>query len=99
MGEFDILKYPRTQHLQGSRLQKGDEDLSQIPFSYIKDRHIVIEEKIDGANTAISFNDNSLARTTRETPSFCQNFTEYLFVVFACVDKCKQSLGATCFAK
>lgn len=57
MGEFDILKYPRTQHLQGSRLQKGDEDLSQIPFSYIKDRHIVIEEKIDGANTAISFND------------------------------------------
>ena len=25
-----ILKYPRTQHLEGSRLQSGDEDLSQV---------------------------------------------------------------------
>ena len=23
----DIIKYPRTPHLEGSRLQKGDEDL------------------------------------------------------------------------
>ena len=50
-----ILKYPRTPHLQGSRLQPGDEDLSQIPFEYIKGKYIVIEEKVDGANTAISF--------------------------------------------
>ncbi|MBR2460729.1 MAG: RNA ligase family protein [Clostridia bacterium] len=50
-----LIKYPRTRHLKGSRLQKGDEDLSQIPFSEIFGRHIVIEEKIDGANTAISF--------------------------------------------
>ena len=54
MGEFDILKYPRTRHLQGSRLQKGDEDLSQIPFSYIKDRHIVIEEKLQSQSWNIS---------------------------------------------
>ena len=27
-----IFKYPRTKHLEGSRLQKGDEDLSQVPF-------------------------------------------------------------------
>ncbi|MBR2459705.1 MAG: RNA ligase family protein [Clostridia bacterium] len=50
-----IIKYPRTPHLNGSRLQKGDEDLSQVPFSAIKDRYIVIEEKIDGANVAVSF--------------------------------------------
>ena len=50
-----ILKYPRTPHLEGSRLQPGDEDLSQVPFSVIAGRHIVIEEKIDGANTAVSF--------------------------------------------
>jgi len=50
-----IQKYPRTPHLEGSRLQPGDEDLSQVPFACIKDRHIVVEEKIDGANTAISF--------------------------------------------
>ncbi len=50
-----IIKYPRTPHIEGSRLQPGDEDLSQVPFSQIAGRHIVIEEKIDGANTAVSF--------------------------------------------
>ncbi len=53
-----LLKYPRTRHLQGSRLQEGDEDLSQIPFSEILGKHIVIEEKIDGANSAISFDED-----------------------------------------
>ncbi len=51
----ELKKYPRTPHLEGSRLQPGDEDLSQVPFSVIRGRHIVIEEKVDGANTAISF--------------------------------------------
>ena len=53
-----IQKYPRTPHLEGSRLQPGDEDLSQVPFSHIQGRHIVVEEKIDGANTAISFSED-----------------------------------------
>lgn len=53
--DYKIIKYPRTQHLQGSRLQEGDEDLSQIEFDYVLGKNIVIEEKIDGANTAISF--------------------------------------------
>lgn len=53
--ELSIKKYPRTPHLEGSRLQPGDEDLSQIPFSDIAGRHIVVEEKIDGANSAVSF--------------------------------------------
>ena len=52
-----ILKYPRTRHLQGSRLQAGDEDLSQIPFKEILGKNIIIEEKIDGANSAISFDE------------------------------------------
>ena len=51
--DFSIIKYPRTHHLEGSRLQAGDEDLSQIPFSEILGCYIVIEEKIDGANTRI----------------------------------------------
>ena len=54
---MDLKKYPRTPHLVGSRLQPGDEDLSQIPFSCIKGRHLVVEEKVDGANTAISFSE------------------------------------------
>lgn len=57
MNAMTIKKYPRTPHLEGSRLQPGDEDLSQVPFSYIKGRHIVVEEKIDGANSAISFSE------------------------------------------
>ena len=54
--DYTIIKYPRTPHIEGSRLQPGDEDLSQVSFGEIENRHIVIEEKIDGANTALSFN-------------------------------------------
>lgn len=54
----ELRKYPRTPHLEGSRLQPGDEDLSQIRFKEIAERHLVIEEKIDGANTAISFSED-----------------------------------------
>jgi hypothetical protein len=50
-----ISKYPRTPHLAGSRLQPGDEDLSQVPFAEVQGRHLVVEEKLDGANAAISF--------------------------------------------
>ena len=50
-----IVKYPRTPHLVGSKLQAGDEDISQIPFSQIAGKNLVVEEKVDGANTAISF--------------------------------------------
>lgn len=50
-----IIKYPRTHHIEGSRLQPGDEDLDSIPFSSVADHYLVIEEKVDGANTAISF--------------------------------------------
>jgi hypothetical protein len=52
---LQIKKYPRTQHIEGSKLQEGDEDLSQVPFSEIAGRHLVVEEKMDGANAAISF--------------------------------------------
>jgi len=50
-----LIKYPRTPHLEGSRLQPGDEDLSQVRFLEIRGRHLAVEEKCDGANSAISF--------------------------------------------
>lgn len=56
--DYKMIKYPRTPHIEGSRLQAGDEDLSQVPFDAIAGRHIVIEEKIDGANSALSFNED-----------------------------------------
>jgi hypothetical protein len=36
-------------------LQLGDEDLAQVPFARIRGRHVVAEEKLDGANAGISF--------------------------------------------
>ena len=50
-----LLKYPRTPHLAGSRLQPGDEDLSQVPFAALAGKHLVVEEKLDGANCGLSF--------------------------------------------
>lgn len=53
-----IRKYPRTPHLESSRLQKGDEDLTQVPFSDLDGLRLVVEEKMDGANAAVSFDVN-----------------------------------------
>ncbi len=58
MEPFTIRKYPRTPHIEGSRLQPGDEDLSQIPFEAIAGRSLVVEEKCDGANSAVSFGED-----------------------------------------
>ena len=52
-----IIKYPRTQHIEGSRLMPGDEDLDSVPFSTIAGRHLVVEEKVDGANAGLSFSE------------------------------------------
>lgn len=50
-----ILKYPRTRHLEGSREQAGDEDLSCVSFEEIAGKYLVLEEKVDGANCGIRF--------------------------------------------
>jgi hypothetical protein len=50
-----IVKYPRTPHFEGSRLQAGDEDVPVVPSGELRGRHLVLEEKLDGANSAISF--------------------------------------------
>ena len=52
-----IRKYPRTRHLEGSRLGPGDEDLEAVPFAAIAGRPLVVEEKMDGANAAVSFDE------------------------------------------
>jgi hypothetical protein len=52
---ISIHKYPRTRHIQGSRLQPGDEDLGGVPFEAIHGAHIVVEEKADGANAGLRF--------------------------------------------
>ena len=64
--EPEIIKYPRTHHIEGSRLQPGDEDLESVPFSEIAGRYLVVEEKMDGSNCGISFtNDGKLLLQSR----------------------------------
>jgi len=52
---LEIKKYPSTAHLQGSCLQEGDSAATQLPLAALAGRHVVIEEKYDGANSGISF--------------------------------------------
>lgn len=51
---MDIRKYPRTRHVEGSRLQAGD-IADDKPISELRGLSLVVEEKLDGANAAISF--------------------------------------------
>lgn len=52
---LEILKYPRTPHIEGSRLQAGDEGHDHVSLASVAGQHAVIEEKLDGANVGISF--------------------------------------------
>lgn len=53
-----LHKYPRTHHIEGSRLQPGDEDVDSVPFDALAGRFLVVEEKLDGANAGICFDAN-----------------------------------------
>lgn len=55
---MELLKYPRTSHLEGSSLQAGDHDLEQVLLRSLRGKHLIIEEKFDGANAGISFDDS-----------------------------------------
>jgi hypothetical protein len=51
----DFIKYPRTPHLQGSRLQPGDDGVEQVDVASLAGGRLIWEEKLDGANAALSF--------------------------------------------
>ena len=52
-----IIKYPRTRHIEGSRLQVGDM-ADDKPIKELSGQVLVVEEKLDGANSAVSFDAN-----------------------------------------
>jgi ATP-dependent RNA circularization protein (DNA/RNA ligase family) len=61
-----IVKYPRTPHLDGSRLQPGDEDLAIVGAFDLAGLPLVVEEKLDGSNAGISFeSDGTLVLQSR----------------------------------
>jgi len=51
----EIRKYPRTRHVRGSRFQNGDHDMEDVPWEELQGKNLVVEEKIDGQNSGISF--------------------------------------------
>ena len=55
-----LWKYPRTRHVQGSRFQHDDHDLEAVPVTELVGKHLIIEEKIDGSNSGISFDDEGI---------------------------------------
>lgn len=48
------MKLPRTLHIEGSRLRKGETDPDAIEFSKLRGEFLVIEEKVDGSGVSIS---------------------------------------------
>ena len=38
----DMIKYPRTPHILGSKFQNGDEDMNAVPFDQIAGKHPLI---------------------------------------------------------
>ena len=52
-----LKKYPRTRHLETSRFQHGDHDLEAVAFKDVRGKFLVVEEKMDGANAGVSFDD------------------------------------------
>ncbi|WP_063582620.1 RNA ligase family protein [Achromobacter ruhlandii] len=52
---LELFRYPRTPHLEGSRLQEGDHGHDHVPYRDLCGLRLVVEEKLDGANTGISF--------------------------------------------
>lgn len=60
-----IHKYPRTKHLQDSKYQNGDFDMEAVPFGQLEGKYLVVEEKMDGANSGISFIDGEIKLQSR----------------------------------
>lgn len=52
-----LIRYPRTLHLEGSR-PHGDDDPQTVKLLSLENQHVVVEEKLDGANCAVSFSES-----------------------------------------
>lgn len=59
-----MIKYPRTKHIYGSNIQKGDDD-KYVHLSELLNKYLVIEEKMDGSNSGISFESDELKLQSR----------------------------------
>ncbi|CTQ55741.1 hypothetical protein LP7551_04287 [Roseibium album] len=58
---MELIKYPRTRHLEGSRLQIGDLSDDQR-IADLAGKLLIVEEKVDGANCALSYEADAIPR-------------------------------------
>ncbi|MBL8939974.1 MAG: RNA ligase family protein [Archangium sp.] len=56
----DIVKFPRTPHLEGSELQPGDDDVPRMHRRALEG-DVVVTEKLDGINIGLRFDDHGKA--------------------------------------
>lgn len=77
-----LVKYPRTPHLEGSKLQPGDSSYDQISLKSLVNGELIWEEKIDGANCGISFSDSNELQLQSRGHYLNGNFRESHFNLF-----------------
>lgn len=55
MEDFSFLKYPRTEHIEGSCLSGDDDAEQRVPWARLARQPLVVEEKLDGSNSGLRF--------------------------------------------
>lgn len=50
-----MIKLPRTLHIEGSRVTKGQTDPDAVQFNKLREQFLVIEEKVDGSGVSLFF--------------------------------------------
>lgn len=65
MDANELARYPRTEHLEDSRLGPGDDAKGRIKLASLQGCWLVIEEKVDAANSGISFAGGELLLQSR----------------------------------
>ncbi|MDX2012568.1 MAG: RNA ligase family protein [Myxococcaceae bacterium] len=51
----ELIKFPRTPHLEGSTLQAGDGDLPRVGLNALPGDELFVSEKLDGVNVGLRF--------------------------------------------
>jgi RNA ligase-like protein len=78
---MELIKYPRTRHLEGSRLQIGDLSDDQR-IAELLGKSLVVEEKVDGANCALSFDTDGMPQLQSRGHFLTGGYRERHFSLF-----------------
>jgi hypothetical protein len=71
-----MVKIPRTLHVADSRMPDGIIDKDAVKLSDLFDKFVIIEEKVDGTDVALSFDDNAnITIQTRAKVATAKQFT------------------------